>query len=274
MLRTKQKTENERMLPEDKNLPLEDLFDSNTILSMVNTMFSNPEAEEYTGIKIKHVRFSPKKSCQLSIQVDSGNKNDSDTYYIRCMNDEIYSRVKSELSEKLSHDNIALVDDSNILICKFPTDGKLNLTPLVWNKRNNSYEIIRYKPETRFVAKYKLLSYNSHHYENVIARIELPEKVQNSYMNTLKVLEAIKGHKTLFVPAVLHFSKDDSLLIQEEVDAVSFAEMLHDGNLAELHLFAETLSELHALKINNLEHKDTSSFVNQFEKIIKNYLLR
>ncbi len=262
-------TKKNRMLPEDKNLPLAKLIDSQEILTLLNSSFSNSIMKEYTEVKIEHIRYSPKKSCQLSLRVKSGNKNECDTYYIRCMNDDIYLKVKQEFVGKSSCENFVLIDESNILICKFPADGKLKLSPLLQDVQNDSYETIRYKPETRFVATYKLLSYKSQSFKNVIARIELPDKVQNSYKKTMKVVEALKGHKTLFVPQVLHFSQEDSLLIQEKVDAISFADKLHNINNADLSVFANTISEFHSLKICDLENKAPLSFVNQFERSSK-----
>ncbi len=263
-------TENELMIPEDKNLPLKKLINPQELLHLVRSAFSIPQDVKLECSKISHIRYSPKKSYIVSFLVKSDESQELQRYYIRCMNNEIFLKVAKDIvGLKDSKNNYALFMDSNILVCKFPFDEKLNLTPLTDDEAVSIKKVIRYKPETRYVVNCNSLTYASHTYKNVIARIELSEKVKDSFEGTLRVIRSMDKTNSFDVPPILHYSKKDSLLIQEIVPGVSFAEKLLDLDTSEMNLVVKALSELHTLKINGLIDKDAASYLNQFERSCK-----
>ena len=104
----------------------------------------------------------------------------------------------------------------NIIQSEYETD-KIEIMP-------DRFQILRYKPEIRFVVRLEY-NINCSYYNNnysVIARLEKPEILERIYNISSSLETCLKNDRNIYVPRPLSYKPEIGLLIVEDVEGTPF----------------------------------------------------
>lgn len=294
----------ERYLPEDDELYLKAVFDTEIIVNALEE--HNPDLSgKILSCKTGNVRYNPGVSCIISYLVSYKNDDSNDEIreamiYVKCYDESKFKQIARATTKKIwvSGDicpSPLILSDFHAVINEFPNDARIPGLSLIANindlwkvmstngnrifpegwaadKESTVSYKLRYKPENRYVARCDTLLLNDKKHERkafrVLLRIEKSRATGATFEFMQRFHMAIAREKHIGIPKPLFYSPEYNVQVHEWIEASRFSELLRSEEAVQHTVsLAEALSSIHKYQDHSLAILDLTEYSRRIKKV-------